>query len=131
MYAYRSDVDAVRALVPAFALSRHKQHLIVFFLLYSRWCELKLLWELLPKVCVLIDVDLKFKTMEDFEPAQVVKRIPELAALLEARAQLTELVMYMDGKAAAEDVIEELLKNPRWSDAIKGSADEESKGDPA
>lgn len=28
-------------------------------------------------------------------------------------------------------MIEELLKNPRWSDAIKGSADEESKGDPS
>jgi type VI secretion system protein ImpB len=79
----------------------------------------------------LIDVDLTFKTMEDFEPAQVVKRVPELAALLEARSQLTELVMYMDGKAAAEDVIEELLKNPRWSDAIKQSASEETKGDTA
>lgn len=76
----------------------------------------------------LIDVDLKFKTMEDFEPAQVVKRIPELAALLQAREQLTELVMYMDGKAAAEDVIEELLKNPRWSDAIKPSESEDTKG---
>ena len=77
----------------------------------------------------LIDVDLKFKTMEDFEPAQVVKRIPELAALLEAREQLTELVMYMDGKAAAEDVIEELLKNPRWSDAIQPTASEKLNGD--
>ncbi len=78
----------------------------------------------------LIPLDLKFKTMEDFEPAQVVKRIPELAALLQAREQLTELVMYMDGKSAAEDVIEELLKNPRWSDAIKGPANEASKGEP-
>jgi type VI secretion system protein ImpB len=79
----------------------------------------------------LIDVDLTFKAIEDFEPAKVVKRIPELAALLEAREQLTELVMYMDGKAAAEDVIEELLKNPRWSDAIKTSASEEFKGEEA
>ncbi len=79
----------------------------------------------------LIDVDLTFKTMEDFEPAQVVKRIPELASLLEAREQLTELVMYMDGKAAAEDVIEELLKNPRWKDAIKPKQDEVSTGDQA
>jgi type VI secretion system protein ImpB len=61
----------------------------------------------------------------------VVKRIPALAALLKAREQLTELVMYMDGKAAAEDVIEELLKNPRWSDAIKPSLGETFQGDPA
>lgn len=79
----------------------------------------------------LIDVDLTFKTMEDFEPAQVVKRIPELAALLQAREQLTELVMYMDGKAAAEDVIVELLKNPRWCDAIKLSETEKTTGDEA
>jgi type VI secretion system protein ImpB len=67
----------------------------------------------------LIDIDLQFKTMADFEPAQMVKRIPELAIMLEARSQLKELITYMDGKAAAEDVIQELLKNPAWSQAVK------------
>ena len=67
----------------------------------------------------LLDIDLEFKSMEDFEPAQVVKKIPELAVLLEARNQLKELMTYMDGKSAAEDVIQELLKNPRWADAVK------------
>lgn len=67
----------------------------------------------------LLDVDLDFKSMDDFEPAQVVKKIPELAVLLEARNQLKELMTYMDGKSAAEDVIQELLKNPRWADAVR------------
>jgi type VI secretion system protein ImpB len=67
----------------------------------------------------LIDIDLEFKSMMDFEPAEVVKRIPELAVLLDARSKLKELVTYMDGKAAAEDVIKELLKNPRWADAVQ------------
>lgn len=67
----------------------------------------------------LLDIDLEFRSMEDFEPAQVVKKIPELAVLLEARNQLKELMTYMDGKSAAEDVIQELLKNPRWADAVK------------
>jgi type VI secretion system protein ImpB len=67
----------------------------------------------------LLDVDLDFKTMDDFEPAQVVKKIPELAVLLEARNQLKELMTYMDGKSAAEDVIHELLKSPRWADAVR------------
>jgi len=67
----------------------------------------------------LLDIDLQFKTMADFEPAQMVKRIPELAVLLEARSQLKELVTYMDGKAAAEDVVQELLKNPAWTEAVK------------
>jgi type VI secretion system protein ImpB len=67
----------------------------------------------------LLDVDLDFKTMEDFDPAQIVKKIPELAVLLEARSQLKELMAYMDGKSAAEDVIHELLKSPRWADAVR------------
>lgn len=57
-----------------------------------------------------IDVDLAFNSMEDFEPAQIVRKIPELATLLEARNRLKELIMYMDGKSSAEDVVEELLR---------------------
>lgn len=69
----------------------------------------------------MIDVNLRFDSMESFEPGEVVKRIPELAILLEARQQLKELLTYMDGKAAAEEVVEELLKNPRWSEIIQAS----------
>jgi type VI secretion system protein ImpB len=57
-----------------------------------------------------INVDLAFESMEDFEPAQIVKKIPELAIMLEARSRLKELIMYMDGKATAEEVVEELLR---------------------
>ncbi|AOJ05707.1 type VI secretion protein [Burkholderia mayonis] len=63
----------------------------------------------------LIPIDLTFTSMESFEPAAVVKRIPELSTLLEARNRLKELLTYMDGKAAAEDVIQELLKSPQWA----------------
>lgn len=79
----------------------------------------------------LIPVDLTFKSMDSFEPAEVAKRIPELAALLEARNQLKELLTYMDGKAAAEEVIEALLRNPRWADAVPPTAKNSSHaGDP-
>jgi type VI secretion system protein ImpB len=67
----------------------------------------------------LVGVDLSFKRLADFEPAELVKRIPELAVLLDARTRLMELATYMDGKAAAEDVVKELLSNPRWVDAVK------------
>lgn len=69
----------------------------------------------------LIEVNLAFDSMASFEPGEVVKRIPELAVLLDARKQLKELITYMDGKAAAEDVIQELLQNPRWSHALQDS----------
>ncbi|KWO73307.1 type VI secretion system contractile sheath small subunit [Burkholderia ubonensis] len=63
----------------------------------------------------LIPIDLTFMSMDSFEPAEVVKRIPELSTLLEARNRLKELLTYMDGKVAAEDLIHELLKNPEWA----------------
>jgi type VI secretion system protein ImpB len=69
----------------------------------------------------LIEINLRFDNMEAFEPGEVVKRIPELAVMLEARQQLKELITYMDGKAAAEDVIEELLKNPKWHETVQES----------
>jgi type VI secretion system protein ImpB len=58
----------------------------------------------------LLDVNLDFKSMQDFEPAEIARQIPELAMMLDARTQLKELITYMDGKTAAEDVIRELLK---------------------
>jgi type VI secretion system protein ImpB len=58
----------------------------------------------------LIPIDLTFTSMESFEPTEVVKRVPELAALLDARSRLKELLTYMDGKVAAEDLIQSLLK---------------------
>jgi type VI secretion system protein ImpB len=72
----------------------------------------------------LIPIDLTFTSMESFEPAAVVKRIPELSAMLEARNRMKELLTYMDGKLAAEDVIHELLKKiPHESSPETGSED--------
>ncbi len=64
----------------------------------------------------LIPIDLTFTSMNSFEPAEVVRRIPELSTLLEARNRLKELLTYMDGKVAAEDLIHELLKNSHGVD---------------
>lgn len=63
----------------------------------------------------LIDVNLTFKSMQDFEPGEIAKRIPELAALLKARNELKELTTYMDGKIAAQDLIEKILTNPKYT----------------
>ncbi|HEY4082025.1 MAG TPA: type VI secretion system contractile sheath small subunit [Burkholderiaceae bacterium] len=73
----------------------------------------------------IIDTRLSFESMADFEPAQIVKKIPELAVMLEARNRLKELIMYMDGKATAEEVVEELL---RRTSSLSSDAKGESKG---
>lgn len=79
-----------------------------------------------------IDVNLAFESMQDFEPAQVVKRVPELAVLLDARNRLKELMTYMDGKGSAEDLISELLRRslaPAVADAPPDA--DETPADPA
>lgn len=57
-------------------------------------------------------VDLTFKTLEDFNPGSIARAVPALAKLLEAREQLNDLMLYMDGKAGAQALLDKVLKDP-------------------
>ena len=70
----------------------------------------------------LLDVDLSFETMDDFDPGKIANRIPELKNLLEARQKLTELISYMDGKASAEEVVKKLIEEPEWLSRLAENA---------
>ena len=59
-----------------------------------------------------LSVDMTFKTMEDFSPGSVAKTVPALAKLLEARQQLNDLMLYMDGKDGAQELLDKVLKDP-------------------
>lgn len=72
-------------------------------------------------------VDLTFKSVEDFTPGRVAKAIPSLAKLLEARQQLNDLLLYMDGKDGAQDLLDKLLKDPALLQALSAAKAEESK----
>jgi type VI secretion system protein ImpB len=63
-------------------------------------------------------VDVTFESMEDFSPAAVVRKVDGLKQLLEARTQLANLLTYMDGKAGAESLINNLLENPELLKAL-------------
>lgn len=69
-------------------------------------------------------VQLQFNRMADFEPAAVARQIPALARLLEARQQLANLMRYMDGKVAAEELIRKLLADPQLMNALKNRVSE-------
>lgn len=71
-----------------------------------------------------LSVNLRFKKMEDFGPAQVARQVPALAKLLEAREQLSNLLSYMDGKAAASDQLKKLLSDPQLMAALRDRAAE-------
>ena len=59
-----------------------------------------------------LSVEITFENMDDFSPAAVARKVDSLNKLLEARQQLANLVTYMDGKGAAEELIAKVLQDP-------------------
>ena len=70
-----------------------------------------------------MSVNLQFNKMADFDPAAVAKQVPALAKLLEARTHLANLMRYMDGKVAAEELLKKLLADPQLMLALKNRAE--------
>lgn len=66
-------------------------------------------------------VDLTFKSMNDFSPGEVAKNVPALAKLLEARQQLQDLLLYMDGKDGAQELLDKVLKDPALLSALSAA----------
>ena len=66
-------------------------------------------------------VDLTFESIDDFSPAAIARKIAPLARLLEARSQLANLQTYMDGKAGAEGLLNQLLQQPRLMQTLTRS----------
>jgi type VI secretion system protein ImpB len=56
-------------------------------------------------------VDLKFSSMEDFEPARVVAQVPALAALLQTREKLRDLMSKADRSQELENLLEQVLRS--------------------
>lgn len=66
-------------------------------------------------------VDLTFKNMDSFSPGEVAKNVPALAKLLEARNQLNDLLLYMDGKDGAQELLDKVLKDPTLMQALSSA----------
>lgn len=69
-------------------------------------------------------LDLTFKSMDDFSPGAIAKNVPALAKLLEARTQLNDLLLYMDGKDGAQGLLDKVLKDPDLLKALAGTKPE-------
>ncbi len=72
-------------------------------------------------------VDLKFKSIEDFEPAQVATQVPALAALLETRAKLRDLMSKVDRSEELESLLEQVLKSEEDLKKLSGQLGVEKK----
>lgn len=73
-------------------------------------------------------VDLTFEKMDDFSPAAVAAKVDGLKQLLEARSQLANLVIFMDGKSGAEGLITKVLNDPALLKSLgaSGQPDEQA-----
>ncbi len=58
-----------------------------------------------------IAVELNFRSMEDFEPDQVVQQVEPLRRLVEARRNLSDLLAKMDGNDKLGELLEDVLNN--------------------
>ena len=56
-------------------------------------------------------VDLKFNSIEDFEPARVAEQVPALRALMETRDKLRDLMSKVDRSEELEGLLEQMLKS--------------------
>lgn len=72
--------------------------------------------------------DITFESMDDFSPAAIARKVEPLRKLLETRTQLANLLTYMDGKAGAEELIGNILKDP---ELLRGLAAAPKPAEPA
>ena len=65
-------------------------------------------------------VDLKFNSIEDFEPARVAEQVPALKALMETRNKLRDLMSKVDRSEELESLLEQVLKNEAELKTLSG-----------
>ena len=67
-----------------------------------------------------MSVDLKFNSMDDFEPAKIVEQVPALKALMETRSKLRDLMTKVDRSEDLENLLEQVLKNDTDLKSLSG-----------
>jgi type VI secretion system protein ImpB len=63
-----------------------------------------------------LNAELRFNSMEDFEPLSVVKQVPAMKKLLEARGRLNDLLGKLDGNDDLDAKLQEIVAN---TDSLK------------
>jgi type VI secretion system protein ImpB len=79
-----------------------------------------------------LSIDLKFKSMDDFEPGAIVSQVEPLRKLLEVRNKLRDLMSKADRSEELEGLLERVLQNMDQLQALAtevGAKPESGKGD--
>ncbi|MBM4442975.1 MAG: type VI secretion system contractile sheath small subunit [Candidatus Rokubacteria bacterium] len=68
-----------------------------------------------------LNVELKFKHLDDFNPVNVLQQVEPLRKLYEARTRLTDLLAKLDGNDALDSLLQEVVANTEGLNEIKAS----------
>jgi type VI secretion system protein ImpB len=56
-------------------------------------------------------IELRFNSIDDFEPDRLVQQVEPLKKLVEARGKLSDLLSKMDGNAKLEEMLNDVIQN--------------------
>jgi type VI secretion system protein ImpB len=66
-----------------------------------------------------MNVELKFQSLDDFEPGRVVEQVEPLKRLMETRNKLRDLMTKADGSEQLENLLEQVLQNDAQLDKLR------------
>lgn len=75
-----------------------------------------------------LGIDLHFKSMEDFEPANVAKQVKPLKELLDLRTKLSDLRGSLQGNDKLDEILQETLRNNEKLDRLKTEVQPKGEG---
>lgn len=64
-----------------------------------------------PESETLLSAALTFESIDDFKPASIVRQVPELRKLYEARQRLTDLMAKLDGNDTLDGLLQNIIGN--------------------
>ncbi len=72
-----------------------------------------------------IGVDLTFRSIEDFEPEQVARRVEPLRELLELRTKLSDLVGTLQGNEKLERLLQDVISNTGKMEQVRAEMEQQ------
>ncbi|SMH63017.1 type VI secretion system contractile sheath small subunit [Azospirillum agricola] len=66
-----------------------------------------------------LNVELRFKHMDDFGPVEVLKQVPTLKRLFEARSRLRDLLTKLDGNDDLDALLKQVMQSTEEQEALK------------
>lgn len=76
-----------------------------------------------------LNVELKFKNMDDFNPLNVVKQVEPLQKLYEARERLSDLLTKLDGNDDLDELLQDVVNNTEGMKNIRESYKQTAEGE--